>query len=129
MQRLCVLQNPVVTIVWSICLTQVITPAVMFTAECHPYCKKVNMPELVLVSAFLVYMTLCSTLSPGWYDANNIFGFYSLPISFSVRMELISLGCILGYVLTLLSARRVLVWYGERRVVSYAHSSALTTAG
>lgn len=124
---LCKLQNPIVTAVWSVCLVQVITPAVMFTAECHPYCKKLNLPELILVGAFFIYMTLCCTLSPGWYDANDIFGFYSLPLSFSYKMELICLACILGYTFSLLGARRLFVWYETRRILGAPHSSALTS--
>lgn len=95
---------------------QVIVPAVMFTAECHPYCKKLNMPELILVGAFLVYMTLSCTLSPGWYDANDIFKFYSLPLHFSVKLELVCLACTLMYVFSLLGARRLFAWYEKQRI-------------
>ena len=111
-----VLQNANVTTIWCICLVQVVAPAVMFTAECYPYCKKANKPELMLVGALVLYTTLCCTLSPGWYDANDIFLFYSLPFSFSVKLELISLACVLGYLSVLMTARHVLSRYEERRI-------------
>lgn len=121
------LQNSVVTSIWCLCLVQVVTPAVMFTAECYPYCKKVNKPELMLVGALLVYMTLCCTLSPGWYDAIDIFRFFSLPFSFSVRLEVICLACVLGYLFVLIIARRMLARYEERRIVCGGRLQAPTS--
>ena len=83
------------------------------------------MPELVLVGAFLVYMTLCSTFSPGWYDALDIFTFYSLPFSFTFKVELISLGCIVGYISTLLIARRIFARYEEQQILQAPCSSSV----
>lgn len=98
----------------------------MFTAECHPYCKRANKPELVLVGALLIYVTLCCVLSPGFYDANDIFKFYSLPFSFTFQLELVCLVCAVGYVLMLLGTRQVLAWYEKRRVVHAPYGSAVT---
>ena len=33
----CVLQNPVITVVWVVCLVQLVVPAVMFRVECYLY--------------------------------------------------------------------------------------------
>jgi len=114
----CVLQNPVITVAWSLCLTQVVVPAVMFPWECYPYCKKVNTSGVILVAAFLIYTTLCCTLGPGFYDANDIFKFYSLPLSFNYKLEILCLACSVGYVFVLVKARRLIAWYGERRIFS-----------
>lgn len=120
------MQNPVITVVWSLCLVQVIVPAVMFPFECHPYCKKANIPEMIVVYALLIYMSLCCLLSPGFYDANNIFGFYSLPFSFTYKLELICLVCTVGYVSVLIKARRLVSKYEERRVHVAPRTSSLT---
>ncbi|DBB14077.1 TPA: hypothetical protein ACH3X3_001037 [Trebouxia sp. C0006] len=117
-------QNPVITVVWCICLVQIIVPAIMFPFECYPYCKKANKAEMVLVGALLVYMSLCCLLGPGFYDANNIFGFYSLPFSFAYKMEIVCLSFSVGYVMVLVKARQLLAWYEARRIVSFPHSSS-----
>ena len=121
---LVLLQNPVITVVWCICLVQIIVPAIMFPFECYPYCKKANKAEMVLVGALLVYMSLCCLLGPGFYDANNIFGFYSLPFSFAYKMEIVCLSFSVGYVMVLVKARQLLAWYEARRIVSFPHSSS-----
>lgn len=79
---------------------------------------------MILVGALVIYTTMCCTLSPGWYDAKNIFQFFSLPFSFSFRLELICLACVLGYVLLLVLARQVNAWHGQRRIVPAPSSKA-----
>ncbi|KAA6428240.1 MAG: hypothetical protein FRX49_01836 [Trebouxia sp. A1-2] len=116
-------QNPVITVAWCICLVQIIVPAVMFLFECYPYCKKANKAEMVLVGALLVYMTLCCSLGPGFYDAINIFGFYGLPFSFASKLEVLCLVFSVGYVVVLVKARQLFAWYEARRIVSFPHSS------
>ncbi len=118
-----VLQNPVITVVWCISLVQIIVPAIMFPFECYPYCKKVNKAEMVLVGALLVYMSLCCLLGPGFYDANDIFGFYGLPFSFAYKLEVLCLVFSVGYVMVLVKARQLLACYEARRIVSFPHSS------
>lgn len=120
---LVLLQNPVITIVWCICLVQIIVPAIMFPFECYPYCKKANKAELALIGALLVYMSLCCLLGPGFYDANDIFGFYSLPFSFTYKLEVLCLVFSVGYVIVLVKARQLLAWYEARRIVSFPHGS------
>lgn len=80
------------------------------------------MPELILVGALLIYMTLNCVLSPGWYDANNIFKFFSLPFSFTFKMELICLICVMGWLWLLAYARRVMAWRNGRRIVGTTNS-------
>ena len=126
---LVLLQNPVITVVWWIWLVQLsvaakMLPAIMFPFECYPYCKKANKAEMILVSALLVYMSLCCLLGPGFYDANNIFGFYNLPFSFAYKMEILCLSFSVGYVMVLVKARQLLAWYEARRIVSFPHSSS-----
>ncbi|DBA99058.1 TPA: hypothetical protein ACH3X1_014197 [Trebouxia sp. C0004] len=116
-------QNPVITVVWCICLVQIIVPAIMFPFECYPYCKKANKAEMVLVGALLVYMSLCCLLGPGFYDADDIFGFYSLPFSFAYKLGVLCLVLSVGYVVVLVKARQLLAWYEARRIVSFPHSS------
>lgn len=120
---LVLLQNPVITIVWCICLVQIIVPAIMFPFECYPYCKKANKAELALIGALLVYMSLCCLLGPGFYDANDIFGFYSLPFSFTYKLEVLCLVFSVGYVIVLVKARQLLAWYEARRIVSFPHGN------
>ncbi len=121
---LVLLQNPVITVVWCICLVQIIVPAIMFPFECFPYCKKANKAEMVLIGALLVYMSLCCLLGPGFYDANDIFGFYSLPFSFAYKLEVLCLTFSVGYVMVLVKARQLLACYETRRIVSFPHSSS-----
>ena len=99
------LQNPVITVVWVVCLVQIVVPAVMFFVECYPYCKKANKAEMVLVGALLVYINLCCLLGPDFYDAHGIFEFYHLPFSFSWKLEVLCLACSVGYVLVLVLVR------------------------
>ena len=120
---LVLLQNPVITVVWCICLVQIIVPAIMFPFECYPYCKKANKAEMVLVGALLVYMSLCCLLGPGFYDANDIFGFYGLPFSFTYKLEVLCLVFSVGYVVVLVKARQLLARYEARRIVSFPHSN------
>lgn len=94
----------------------------MFPFECFPYCKKANVPELILIGALLVYMTLSCVLSPGWYDANDIFKFFSLPFSFTFKMELICLVCVMGWLWLLAYVRRVIAWREGRCIVGTTHS-------
>ncbi len=95
----------------------------MFSFECYPYCKKANKAEMVLVGALLVYTNLCCLLGPGFYDANNIFGFYSLPFGFAYKLEVLCLVFSAGYVVLLVKAKQVLAWYEARRIVNFPHSS------
>lgn len=101
----CVVQNPVITLVWVVCLVQLVVPAVMFCVECYPYCKKANKAEMVLVGALLIYINLCCLLGPDFYDAHSIFEFYHLPFNFSWKLEVICLACSIGYVAVLVLVR------------------------
>lgn len=118
-----VLQNPVITVAWTLCLVQVVLPVILFPFECYPFCSKFSKPQLVLAIVLTIYMTLCCTLGPGFYDFRDIFGFYSLPHSFTYKIELVCLGCCLGYVLVLIGAKRLIARYEGRRIYSTSHHS------
>ncbi len=115
------LQNPVVTIVWCLWLVQTIMAALFFPIECAPYCQKQNTPELVLILAYLGFMTLCCTLGPGFYDANDVFKFYSLPWAFRYKLEVACFAGALVYLLLRIYVRKLVLWLERNRVHDSPH--------
>ncbi len=112
----CGVQNPVLTSVWAVCLSQILLPVVSFSADTAQFCQKWSIVEGSLASIYGLFAFLCAFLGASWFDVTNLYKFYHFPFSFSYRFDLIGWCFMVMFMIFLPVTRRVWDHYEHRQV-------------
>ena len=95
--------------------------ALFFPMECAPYCLKINKPEQAMFILYLIFLALCCTVGPQFFDAPHIFKFYSLPWSFRYKLGITCFAGVAAYYMLRIYVRKLVLWLEANKVHGDPH--------
>lgn len=107
----CMLQSPLITTMWMGTINCTLLPTVTFVVDTYGVCQKYSGAEIAQFLLYSIFCIISTVLGPAWFDALDVFHFFSWPLSYGWQLTLLTYALMVLYMGTVHSAN---FWWYKR---------------